>query len=333
MNKPTRTFDGRRALAASGLLALILLPPIVTVAGQEYLLVLFSRILIYGLAAASLDLILGYGGMVSLGHAAFMGIGGYTVGILAFHAAEKLPLLQGFSYTGTENALIAWPLGIGAAMLFGLLTGAVSLRTRGMHFIMITLAFAQMLYYFFTSLGLYGGSDGLSLYSRNTLAGIELGNDTVFYYLCLAVLIIFLLLAFRLTRSRLGMVLRGSRDNEQRVQVLGFASYRYKLAFYTLAGGGAGLAGALLVNQGEFVSPGLLHWTKSGEIMIMVLLGGMGTLIGPVIGAATLLLMEEVLAMYTEHWMIFMGPFLVITVIFAKKGVYGLIAGKRGGND
>ncbi len=322
-----------RLVCGIGLFFLLLLPPVATLVGQEYLVILFSRIVIYGLAAASLDLILGYGGLVSLGHAAFMGIGGYTVGILAFHSYEQTPLTSFFPFVGTENGLVSWGVAVAAAAVFGAVTGAVCLRTKGMHFIMITLAFAQMLFFFFTSLDTYGGSDGIALYNRNSLVGLDLGNDIVFYYLCLGILVVFLVVAHRLTLSGFGRVLMGCRENEQRVHVLGFAAYRYKLAFYTFSAAAAGLAGALLANQTEFVSPGLLHWTKSGEVIIMVLLGGMGTLIGPVFGAATLLLMEEVLAMYTEHWMVILGPFLVLTVLFARRGIYGLLAGTGNRDD
>lgn len=323
-------FNKKNILAGLGLLFFILLPLVAQTAGHDYLLSLFSRILIYGLAAASLDLILGYGGMVSLGHAAFMGIGGYTVGILAYHSYESSPVISWpLLIGGTENGLLVWPVAVVIAALFAAVTGSICLRTKGMHFIMITLAFAQMLYYFFVSLVTYGGSDGICLYNRNTLPGLDLGNDLSFYYLCLAVLVIFLAVAHRLAGSHFGRVITGCRENEQRVQVLGFAAYRYKLACYTFAGAAAGLAGALLVNQGEFVSPGLLHWTRSGEIMVMVLLGGMGTLIGPVLGAATLLLMEDFLAMYTEHWMVILGPFLLFVVLFARRGLYGVLTGNR----
>ncbi|WP_456387327.1 branched-chain amino acid ABC transporter permease [Desulfolithobacter sp.] len=305
---------------------LLALPWILDLTDQQYLLSLATRILIYGLAASSLNLILGYGGMVSLGHAAFTGIGGYTVAILAFHSSEKTPILGWLPWLhGTENGLVSWPLAMSLAALFGLITGAISLRTKGMHFIMITLAFAQMVYFFFTSLDIYGGSDGLVLYSRNLLPGLDLGADRNFYFLCLGILLAFLYLMSRLVHSRFGRVLIGSRENEQRLQVLGYATFGYRLLSYCLAGAAAGLAGALLVNQGEFVSPGLIHWTRSGEIMVMVLLGGMGTLTGPVLGAAALLLLEEYLAMYTEHWMLILGPFLILVVLFVRGGLHGLL--------
>ncbi len=293
---------------------------------QEYLLSLATRALIYSLAAASLNLILGYGGMVSLGHAAFMGIGAYTVAILAHHSYESTPILTFLPFLqGTEQALIVWPLAMLLSALFALLTGLIALRTRGMHFIMITLAFAQMLFFLFTSLDTYGGSDGMSLYGRNTLPGIDLGNDTLMYYFCLSVLVLFLFSMQRLVRSRFGRVLEASRENEIRVQVLGLAPFGYKLTSYCLAGAAAGLAGALLANQGEFVSPGMLHWTRSGEIMVMVILGGMARLTGPVIGAFVLLFLEEYLAMFTEHWMILLGPFLIVVVLFARGGIHSLL--------
>ncbi len=304
---------------------LVFLPLFFEISGQQYLLSLATRILIYALAASSLNLILGYGGMVSLGHAAFMGIGGYTVGILAFYHWQGLPV---FSFlpqvTGTVNALLAWPLAMLLAAVFALITGAISLRTRGMHFIMITLAFAQMVYFFFTSLDTYGGSDGFSLAVRNTLPGLNLGSEEQFYYLCLVLLLCFLYLMHRLTESRFGRVLIGSRENEQRLAVLGFSPFGYRLFSYCLAGAAAGLSGALLANQSEFISPGMMHWTRSGEILVMVLLGGTGCLVGPFLGAAVLLLLEEYLAIYTEHWMVILGPFLIVVVLFGRGGLYAL---------
>ncbi len=314
-------------------LLLFLLPVITRQLGQEYLLSLFSRILIYGLAAASLDLILGFGGMVSLGHAAFVGIGAYTVGIFSFATAESMPVLSWpLTITGSENALLTWPLAMAMAALFGLITGSICLRTRGMYFIMITLAFAQMIFYFFVSLEIFGGSDGIVLYNRNSLPGLNLGDDTTFYYLCLVILLVFLQAGNRLVQSRFGRVITACRENELRARALGFAVYRYQLLCYVMAAAAAGLSGALLADQAGYVSPDLMHWSRSGEILVMVLLGGMGTLIGPVIGAATLLLMEEFLAMFTEHWMVILGPFLLLVVLFAGQGIYGLLTGGKQGD-
>lgn len=324
--KPTRKF----VLLAIGFILLLGLPPLAQLSGEPYLISLFSRILIYALAAASLDLILGYGGLVSLGHAAFFGIGAYVTAILSFHNYEGVALIPWpVTLAGHASALVAWPLAVLVAGLLAALIGALSLRTSGMHFIMITLAFSQMLYYFFVSLEAYGGDDGLSLSSRNTLPGLDLAKDTHFYYLCLILLGTFLVCAYRLVHSRFGMVIRGCRENEKRMQALGFPTFRYKLVCFVIAGAAAGLAGALIANQTEYVSPGLMHWSRSGVILIMVLLGGSGTLFGPVLGAATFLLLEEFLPIYTEHWMLYLGPFLIVVVLFARHGIYGILAGRE----
>jgi len=325
----------RRTIAiASGAALLVALPALAGMADEPYLVTLFSRILIYALAAVSLDLMLGFGGMVSLGHAAFFGIGAYVVVILSAHAVEGTALLTWpLQLDGHQSALVVWPIAVLLAAAAAAVIGALSLRTSGMHFIMITLAFAQMLYYFFVSLEAYGGDDGLSLLSRNTAPGIDLGDERQFYYLCLAALAAFLFFSWRLVHSRFGMVIRGCMENEPRMKSLGFATFRYRLVCFVIAGAGAGLAGALIANQTEYVSPGLMHWTRSGEILVMVLLGGMGTLFGPVLGAATLLLVEELLSIYTEHWMVYLGPFLILVVLFAKRGIYGVLAGGNGNHD
>lgn len=308
---------------------LAVLPQAATAMGNEYVVSLCSRFLLYALAAVSLDLMLGYGGMVSLGHSAYVGIGAYVVGILTVHFQDMDPFMMWpIEIAGTDSALITIPAAVIVSALAACVFGALCLRTRGMYFIMITLAFAQMGFYFFVSLGAYGGDDGISLWSRNTLPGLDLADDRTFYYVCLSALALFLFLSYRVVNSRFGRVIRGCRENELRMEVLGYPIYRYKLACFTIAGAGAGLAGALLANQSEFVSPGLMHWTHSGELLVMVILGGMGSLIGPVLGAFTLLTMEEVLAAYTEHWMVFLGPFLVVVVLFAKHGIYGLLKGR-----
>ena len=309
-------FSRKKILIGAGALLLFILPIAAQLTGEPYLISLGSRILIYALAAVSLDLLLGYGGMISLGHAAFVGIGAYVVGI----------------FSGIDNALVILPLAILIASLAAFIIGALSLRTSGMHFIMITLAFAQMLYYFFVSLEKYGGDDGLSLYTRNSLPGFDLTNDLHFYYLCLGVLSLFLLFAGRLVNSRFGLIVRGAGNNHRRIKSLGIHANNYKLVIFTIAGGGAGLAGALLANHTEYISPGLMHWTLSGELMVMVLLGGLGTLFGPVLGATVFLLLEEGLAMYTEHWMVYMGPVLILAVIFAKRGLFGILAGRHCNN-
>ena len=324
------TKQQRTTLAiVAGALFLVALPPAALFFDQIYLVSLMSRVLIYALAAVSLDLLLGYGGLVSLGHAAYVGIGAYVVGIGFFHASEMEPfILWPLQINGSENGLVILPLAALVSAFFAMIFGAMSLRTKGMHFIMITLAFAQMLYYLFVSMGKYGGSDGLSLYSRSSIPGMDLGSDIQFYYVCFGLLVGFLICAERLVRSRFGLIVRGARDNARRIQALGIHAFRYQLVLFMIAGAGAGLAGALLANQTEYVSPGLLHWTLSGELMVMVILGGLGTLYGPILGAAAFLLMEETLAMYTEHWMIYMGPFLILVVLFAKGGLWSLLVGR-----
>lgn len=327
-------FNRKNAVILSMALAACLLPVWAEFTDQPYLLSFGSRILIYGLAAVSLDLLLGYAGLVSLGHAAFVGIGAFVVGICHFHSFEMSPILSfPFEIMGTENGMIVFPMAIIISGIGALFIGALSLRTRGMHFIMITLAFAQMLFYFFVSLEKYGGDDGLSLYSRNSLPLFDLGSDLQFYLFCLFCLFGFTFLCQKMVQSRFGLIIRGGGNNERRIRGLGINSYKYKLTIFTIAGTGAGLAGALMANQTEYVSPGLMHWTLSGELMVMVLLGGLGTLFGPILGAASFLILEEMLAIYTEHWMVYMGPLLVITVIFAKRGVFGLLAGDGGKND
>ena len=315
------------------LVFLIGLPPVASALEADFYIGLFSRILIYALAAVSLDLILGYGGMVSFGHAAFFGAGAYVVGIFAFHGAEGSAVVNWpFMIMGTDNALVSWVAATIASAGLAFVIGAISLRTSGVYFIMITLAFAQMMFFFFTSLEFYGGDDGLSLFARNRIGHLNLSNDTVFYYTCLGLLIGFLLFSWRMVNSRFGMVIRGCKENERRMGALGFPTYRYKLVCFIIAGAGAGLAGALMANQTEFVSPSLLHWTVSGNILVMVVLGGVGTLVGPVFGATALLLLEEFLSRYTEHWMLFLGPILIFVVLFARRGLYGSLVEGIGDN-
>ena len=281
-----------------------------------------ARVLIYAMAAASLNLVLGYGGMVSFGHAAFFGAGAYIVGILAVE--------------GMRSAWIAWPLAIAVAALAALVIGAMSLRTRGVYFIMITLAFAQMLYYIFVSLKAYGGDDGLSLPGRSTVGlGLELRNDLTWYYVVLALLAATLYLLHRLVHSRFGRVIEAIRENETRAAAIGYPVYGYKLACFVISGAIAGLAGALIANQSSYVSPSLLHWIQSGTLMIMVILGGVGRFWGGPIGAAALLALEETLSGsallgdYALHWQLPVGAILLAIVLFAPQGIVGFFARRR----
>jgi branched-chain amino acid transport system permease protein len=277
---------------------------------QAYILDLFTRVMIFSIAALGLDLIVGYGALISFGHAAFVGIGAYAVGILAAHSLG--------------DALVALPVALGAATLFALATGALSLRTYGVYFIMITLAFGQMAFFTASSLAPYGGDDGLTIRARDTVAGLPLlAGDRTLYYVVLACLVGCYVLCRALVVSRFGRVFRGARENPVRVAALGFDVYRYQLVAYAISGALGGLAGFLLANETEFVSPAYMSWQRSGELIIMVLLGGLGRLHGAIIGAIAFILIEEWLSGVTEHWKMIFGPFLVAVVLFARGGLIG----------
>jgi branched-chain amino acid transport system permease protein len=308
----------RTFVVATLLILLGLLPVYTTLTGNFFLLSLFTRIIVLAIAATSLNLIMGYGGMVSFGHAAYLGVGAYVVGILA--------------YEGIPSGFMQWPLALIVSALFSLVVGALCLRTRGVYFIMITLAFAQMLYYVVVALHRYGGDDGLTIYRRSQFAGlINLSNKTVFYYLCFAVLLGTIYLTWRLVNSRFGMVIQGSRSNDRRMRAIGFPTFRYRLTCFVIAGTICGLSGVLLANHTDFVSPAMMHWTRSGDLIVMVVLGGMASSFGPLIGAVALLVLEEALSGITEYWQIILGPLLLLVVLFARGGIDGLLAGKQRG--
>ena len=311
-------FNPRVALILVALVLLALVPPIMTAIDQPFYLELFARIMIFAIAAISLDLILGYGGMVSFGHAAYLGLGGYAVAIL--------------SHYGVDNGFAHFGVSILGSAVAAFIIGAISLRTSGVYFIMITLAFCQMLYFLGISIEEFGGDDGINT-NRSEFGGlIDLQDTTTLYYFIFAFLAGFLYLLHRLVNSRFGMVIRGVHSNERRMKALGFPTLRYKLIAFIIAGVICGLAGVLLANLTQFVTPTIMRWERSGEILIMVLMGGMGTLFGPVLGTAVFLLLEEYLAALTQHWMIIFGPFLVILVLFARSGIYGLIPDRNGKN-
>lgn len=293
--------------------------------GQAALTGLVSRIMIYAIAAASLNLILGYGGMVSFGHAAFFGIGNYVVGILYHHHAEEVPL-WGF-IPGSDQLLVTLPAAVLVAGLAALIIGALALRTGGVQFIMITLAFAQMLFFLFVSLKTYGGEDGIIVRRANTLFGLSLRDKVAMYYVILGAMVLYFAFLWRVVQSSFGQVLSGIRQNERRMTAMGIAPYRYKLYGFVLAGMGAGLAGALMAVFMRFASPDSLHWTKSGELMIMVILGGVGTFFGPLWGAAAFMILHTYLAAWTEHWQLAMGLILLVIVLGTKGGIQGLFTG------
>ncbi|WP_353211608.1 branched-chain amino acid ABC transporter permease [Rhodovarius sp.] len=314
----------RNALLLAVLLAAaIALPWAAEALGQPATIGLATRILCLGIAAASLNLILGHGGMVSFGHALYYGLGAYTVGILWEHFRLGEPIFG--VIPGSNELLVTLPIAMLVAGVAAAVIGALSLRTSGVQFIMITLAFAQMGFFLFVGLKAYGGDDGLLVRRRNLVPGLDLRQPDQLYWLCLGFLVAWLFLQWRIVGSRFGRVLEGIRQNERRMAAIGIATYRYKLAGFVIAGMGCGLAGALTANELRFVSPDLMAWQKSGEIMVMVILGGVGTLLGPVVGAAALVGMEYVLGGITENWQFFLGPILLAVVLWAPGGIMGLL--------
>jgi branched-chain amino acid transport system permease protein len=313
-----RIVTPRVGLNIAVIATLAVVPAYAALTGNTFALTLFTRVVILAIAALSLNLIMGFGGMVSFGHAAYLGIGGYAVGILAKE--------------GIGSGFVQWPIAVGAAALYALVVGALSLRTRGVYFIMITLAFAQMIYYIAIGLDRYGGDDGLTIYHRSGFGGlIDLSNRTVFYYLCFGLLLVGVYLVWRIVNSSFGMVIQGARSNERRMRAIGFPTFRYQLVCFVIAGAMCGLAGALLANHTDFISPAMMHWTRSGDLIVMVVLGGMRAIFGPLIGALTFLLLEEGLSRVTDYSNLILGPFLVLVAISWQGGIDGLIAGRRGG--
>ncbi len=292
------------------LLAALALPSVLSAFGQEFYVGFATRVLIFALAASSLNLVLGFGGMFSLGHAAFFGAGAYVAAICM--------------QAGISDALLAFPLAMLAAGLLALLVGALSLRTRGVYFIMITLAFAQMAYYLFVSARAWGGDDGLPLAGRMTLGGLSLSSDNALFFTALSALTAAMIFLGRLADARFGRTIQAIRENETRMEALGYPVFRYRLVCFALGGALAGLAGALLANLTGLASPNLLQWMQSGTLLVMVIIGGVGYLYGGVVGAVVLLCLEEVLSGFTLHWHIGLGFLLLGIVLFAPKGVAAL---------
>jgi branched-chain amino acid transport system permease protein len=306
----------RKIAWAVAILLLAGLPPVALALGEPYYLDLFRRIMIFAIAAISLNLILGYGGLVSFGHAAYLGIGGYAVGILAFY--------------GVTNGWLQWGTAILGSALVAAAIGAVSIRTSGIYFIMITLAFTQMLYYLGISLEEFGGDDGMRLRARSEFPLLDMNDPLQSYYVVLGSMLLSIFVVFKIVNSRFGMVLRAAKSNEARALAIGFSPYPYRLAAFVIAGAMCGLAGALLVNHTNYLTPDFMHWTRSGEIMFMVILGGMATSAGPVLGTFALLLVEDMLsawlpiAFVRQHWQLFLGPLLVLSVLFFRRGLAGI---------
>lgn len=311
---PTRTAIGFAAL-------LLLLVGSLTAhfTGHAFYLDIATRLTILAIAAVSLNLILGYGGMISFGHAAYIGIGAYAVGIPAYY--------------DIYNGLIQVPIAVGICALFALVTGAISLRTKGVYFIMITMAFAQMAFFTMVSLDEYGGDDGLTIFLRSEIPFLDMEDNLTLFLVCYVSLLAVMFLVHRLINSRFGMVIRGARSNEARMRAIGYNTYVYRLTAYVIAGAICGYAGALYANFSSFISPDAMAWSRSGELMFMVILGGAGTFFGPLFGTAAFLLLEEVLSGITVHWHLIFGVLLILAVLFMKGGISGLIRGREGADD
>ena len=305
------SFGLARIVPAIALLLLAAVPFAASYLEQPFYLTFFGRIIIYAIAATALNLALGYGGLVSLGHSLFMGLGSYSVAVAAFHEIDS-----GLAHLAITIAVCA---------LVGLITGAISLRTSGIAFIMITLAFAQMGYFVFVSLKQYGGDDGITISSTSKLAGLDLGNTTTVYVVAFVVLLVLLLWMARLRISPFGMVLRGSRENARRINAVGLPSKRYQLLAYVMSSVLCGISGLLLANLNAFASPSTMSWMISGELIVMVVLGGIGSVFGPLLGVLAFLGIEEVLKAYTEHWMAVFGPLIVLVALMGKAGIIGVL--------
>ncbi|MEM8812483.1 MAG: branched-chain amino acid ABC transporter permease [Pseudomonadota bacterium] len=309
--KPVRQLSWTRTVGFIALAALLVASLAAHFSGNAFYLDIATRLTIFAIAAVSLNLILGYGGMISFGHAAYIGIGAYEVGIPAYYEIY--------------NGLIQIPLAVAICALFALITGAISLRTKGVYFIMITMAFAQMAFFTMVSLDEYGGDDGLTIFLRSEIPGIDLEDNLVLFLICYISLLVVLFIVHRLVNSRFGMVIRGSKSNEQRMLAIGYNTYVYRLTAYVIAGAICGYAGALYANFSSFISPDAMYWNRSGELMFMVILGGAGTFFGPIYGTAVFLLLEEVLSSITIHWHLLFGVLLILSVLFMRGGLSGLL--------
>ena len=304
-------FSTRILLWLLAVVVLVGLPPAVLALGQPFYIDLVRRIMILAIAAASLNPILGYGGLVSFGHAAYLAAGAYSVGILGFY--------------GFTSGWLHLAVALAASALLALAIGAVSIRTSGIYFIMITLAFSQMLYYLGISIEEFGGDDGMRIKTQSQFPLVDLRDPVVFYYVALVLMLLSIFLVYRIVNSRFGMTLRAAKSNEARARAIGFSPYPYRLAAFVIAGAMCGLAGMLYANHTRYITPDLASWQQSGDLMFMVILGGMASTAGPVLGTFALLLVEELLKGWTEHWQVVLGPLLVLSVIFFRRGLAGIL--------
>ncbi len=321
-------------LNAAILAGFLALPLWAWMADEPFIITLTTRAAILALAGVGLNLALGLGGLVSLGHAAFFGIGGYAMGVLAFHAQTYTPLMEApFLIEGTKSMPVIWLVALITSALAALVIGALSLRTSGVYFIMITLAFGQMFYFFMISWPAYGGEDGMSIYLRNGFPGLNTLDPIQFYALCFVLLAGALWLVSRVQHSAFGLALAAARQSPMRVTSVGIRPRSLHLLAFTLSGAITGLAGALFADLNRFVSPTMFSWQTSGEIMVFVILGGVGRLFGPVLGAAIFIAMEHWLDGVSDYWHIYLGAILLGMVLFARGGLIGLIVGREVAHD
>lgn len=315
-------------------LALIIVPLWAWALDEPFIITLTTKVVILALAGVGLNIALGLGGLVSLGHAAFFGLGGYAMGILASHVQTYTPLFEWpFLFEGSKFMPLIWLVAICVSGLAALIIGALSLRTSGVYFIMITLAFGQMLYFFAISWPAYGGEDGLSIYVRNAFPGLNTLDPIQFFALAFCMLLAGLAGAAMLARSHFGLALQAVRQNPERAEAVGLAPFRLRLIAFVISGMVTGLAGALYADLNRFVSPTMFSWHMSGEIMIFIILGGVGRLFGPVVGAMLYIMLEHMLGGISTYWQIFLGVLLLLVVLFARGGVIGALVGREKAHD
>jgi branched-chain amino acid transport system permease protein len=320
--RPPRLTRGLLAMATAILVA-VMFPTAATWAGQDFYIGFATRVMIFIVAVSSLNLLVGYAGLISFGHAAYFGFGAYAIAMLSVWSGKYLP-------AWTTSAWFAWPFAMLLSGLLALAVGSIALRTRQVYFIMITLAFSQMLYFLFVGMTTFGSDNGMSLRGRSPIGlGLSLADDATFYYVVLALLLATFAVLRSIVRSRFGVVIQAIAENESRMAAIGISVYRYKLVCFVIGGAIAGLAGALLANQNSYVSPTLLDWTKSGSLLVMLILGGAGYLSGGIYGAVTMLVVEEVLADYTVYWQFFVGVGILVVVLMGNNGIASLLHGRR----
>ncbi|MEP3919214.1 branched-chain amino acid ABC transporter permease [Ascidiaceihabitans sp.] len=321
-------------LNAVMVLGLFIVPLWAWIADEPFIITLTTKTAILALAGVGLNIALGIGGLVSFGHAAFFGLGGYAMGILASHAQSYAPIMESpFLIEGTKSMPVIWLAAIITSGLAALAIGALSLRTTGVYFIMITLAFGQMLYFFTISWPAYGGEDGLPIYVRNGFPGVNTLDPIQFYGVVFVILMAALFFTARLIKSPFGLALNAARQSSERVETVGINPYRLRLMAFVISGMITGLAGALFADLNRFVSPTMFSWQISGEIMVFIIIGGVGRLFGPVVGAVLFILLEHILGGLSDYWHIYLGVLLLLIVLFARGGVIGTLAGREASHD